>query len=57
MVFFLPSNAYAYLEPGTLSLIINSIIAFFASIAAYSIIYLDKFKIFIKKIFNKKTKE
>lgn len=54
--FFTSSEAYAYLDPGTGSIIIQAIlgaiVAFFTSIA----IYWEKVKNFFKK-FTKKNKE
>lgn len=45
-------NAYAYLDPGTFSIIINFFIALFAGAAAYISLFWSK----IKNIFTKKKK-
>ena len=54
--FFICSEAHAYLDPGTGSIIIQAILgaiaAFFTSIA----IYWEKVKSFFKKSFKKKKK-
>tara|TARA_Y100000816_G_C25989191_1_gene516639 strand:- start:140 stop:331 length:192 start_codon:yes stop_codon:yes gene_type:complete len=52
--FFISSgNAYAYLDPGTGSIILSAIIAGLVTIKTYWNILTEK----IKKIFNKKKKE
>ena len=43
------SSAYAYLDPGTGSIIISTIIAFFVAAWNYIKLYYNKFKHFIKK--------
>ena len=47
------SNAFAYLDPGAGSSILQLILAFFAGIAAFLSVYWNKFKFLIKRIFNK----
>ena len=49
----LTTQAHAYLDPGTGSVIISTIIAFFVAAWNYIKLYYNKFKIFIKKKFNK----
>ena len=57
VAFFAQSvNAYAYLDPGTGSLIIQAILGLLAAIGAYITLFWRKFKNLIRKIF-KKSKE
>ena len=53
------SNANAYIDPGTGSIILQAILAFIAGAAATVSLWWGNFKIFIKKIFksNKKDNE
>ena len=54
----LSNNAHAYLDPGTGSVILQAIIAFFAGAVAWISLYWKKFKNFIKNLFsNNKKKE
>lgn len=53
---FFPKNSYAYLDPGTGSFILQSILAFIAAVGAGISIYWEKFKSFFKKK-NKNFKE
>ena len=54
-IFFVPSvNAYAYLDPGTGSLILQALLGALAAIGAYITLYWRKFKNLINKIFQKK---
>ena len=55
--FFLNSNAYAYLDPGSGSIIIQAILAFFAASIATISFYWSKFKTFFHKLLKKKKKE
>ena len=50
------NNSYAYLDPGTGSVIIQSLLALIAAIGAYLSIYWRKFKSLFKKKDNKKIK-
>ena len=44
-IFFLPSvNAYAYLDPGTGSMIIQALLGILAAIGAYITLFWRKFK-------------
>ena len=54
--FFCISNAYAYLDPGTGSMILQAIIASIAAIGAAGTFYWRKIKTQIKNIFTKKNK-
>lgn len=47
-------NAFAYLDPGTGSIIFQLIIAGITGSIAYIVFYYRKFKDFLKKIFKKK---
>ena len=51
------TNAYAYLDPGTGSIILQAIIGFIAASIATISVYWEKFKLIISKIFRKKNKE
>ncbi len=56
LLFFLMSNnAFAYLDPGTSSIILQAILGFLAAIGATITLYWNKLKIFLKKIFKKKS--
>ena len=51
-------SAFAYLDPGTFTIIINFLIALFAGIVAYVTMFWAKMKSFFSKIFkNKKDKD
>jgi hypothetical protein len=53
-IFYLPSlNAYAYLDPGTGSLILQALLGILAAIGAYITLYWRKLKNLINKIFKK----
>ena len=51
--FFVNTNAYAYLDPGTGSFILQAIIGFLAAISAGFLYYWNKVKNFFIKIFKK----
>ena len=51
--FFISENAYAYLDPGSGSIILSAIIAALATIKYYLLIIKNFFK---KKIYKKKNK-
>ena len=58
-VFFysiLSTNAFAYLDPGTGSIILQAILGAIAAGFSYCVFYWNKAKIFFKKIFKKKEK-
>jgi hypothetical protein len=55
--FFLSSNAHAYLDPGTGSIILQAIIAFFAGAAAFVSFYWRKAKSYISNLFSKNKKK
>jgi len=44
-----PQIAYAYIDPGTISLIVSAIVAVLASIGYYSRIIINKIKSFFSK--------
>ena len=55
---FYTSSAYAYLDPGTFSLIINFFIALIAGVSTYSLLFWNKIKsFFIKKKNNENNKK
>ena len=54
-IFFTHSfNAYAYLDPGTGSLILQAIFGLLAVIGAYITLFWRKFKDLVKKILKRK---
>ena len=56
-LFFTVSSAYAYLDPGTGSIIIQAIIGFIAAVGATVSLYWQKLKLLFRKIFKKKKSE
>ncbi len=52
-----PNTSYAYLDPGTGSIILQAILGFIAATVASISIYWTKFKIILKKIFSKKRNQ
>ena len=58
IIFFqLNNNAYAYLDPGTGSIILQALIAFFAGAAAFVSLYWRKVKNYISNLFSKNKKK
>lgn len=53
-LFLTETHAYAYLEPGTLAIILQFIVAAFAAIISYITFYYQKIKNFFTKILKKK---
>ena len=51
--FFIVTNAYAYLDPGTGSVILQAIIGFLAALSAGFLYYWTKVKNFFLKFFKK----
>jgi len=47
------TNAYAYLDPGAGSSILQLILVFLAGVGTFLSLYWSKFKFFLKKIFKK----
>tara|TARA_B110000003_G_C16652560_1_gene534836 strand:- start:3262 stop:3405 length:144 start_codon:yes stop_codon:yes gene_type:complete len=41
------------MDPGTFSIIINAILGFLASIVAYILIFYERFRLFVKNIYEK----
>ena len=56
-IFLIVSNAYAYLDPGTGSFILQAIIGFLAAVSAGFLYYWTKVKNFFLKIFKKKNND
>ena len=56
-VVIFPKQTYAYLDPGTGSIILQAIIGFLAASVTAISIYWSKFKSLISRIFNKKERE
>ena len=54
--FFFINNAFAYLDPGTGSIILQAILGAIAAAASYCAFYWSKVKNLFKKIFKKKEK-
>ena len=52
----LTSNAHAYLDPGTGSIILQAILGFIAAALTTLSFYWNKFKMFISKLFKKDKK-
>ena len=53
--FFIMTGSYAYIDPGTGSIILQAILAFIASVFAVASFYWNKIKLFIKSKFKKKS--
>ena len=56
-IFLIVTNAYAYLDPGTGSLILQAIIGFLAALSAGFLYYWTKVKNFFLKFFKKNNNE
>jgi hypothetical protein len=57
LFFISVNNAFAYLDPGTGSIILQTIIAVLAGISAWITIFWAKIKNFFKKLLKKKNKK
>ncbi len=57
ILIFVPTKAFAYLDPGKGSIILQAILGFIAASIATISIYWTKFKTIISKIFTKKKYE
>jgi uncharacterized membrane protein len=51
------SSAYAYLDPGTGSIILQAIVGAFAAFFSTLYIFWEKVKIFFRKVFKKDNKK
>ena len=56
-IFLIVSNAYAYLDPGTGSFILQAIIGFLAALSAGFLYYWTKVKNFFLKFFKKNNND
>ena len=56
-IFLIITNAYAYLDPGTGSFILQAIIGFLAALSAGFLYYWTKVKNFFLKLFKKNNKD
>ena len=56
-IILLLSNAYAYLDPGTGSIILQAILGFIVAAIASISVYWTKFKMLINKIFKKRRRK
>ena len=56
-IFTIVTNAYAYLDPGTGSFILQAIIGFLAAISAGFLYYWSKVKNFFLKLFRKNNND
>ena len=54
--FFLSNNAYAYLDPGSGTIILQAILGFLAAVLANASYYWTKLKIFFSKLLKKEKK-
>ena len=50
-------NAYAYIDPGTGSVLLQALLGAIAAVGAYITLYWRKFKNFLNKIFRIKKKD
>ncbi len=57
VLILLTSKSFAYLDPGTGSIILQAIIGFIAASIATLTVYWNKFKNFFTRIFSKKDKK
>jgi uncharacterized membrane protein len=55
--FLFTSSAYAYLDPGTGSIILQAIVGAFAAFLSTLYIFWEKVKIFFRKVFKKNNKK
>tara|TARA_B100001059_G_C17656424_1_gene487213 strand:- start:158 stop:361 length:204 start_codon:yes stop_codon:yes gene_type:complete len=55
--FFGMTASYAYIDPGTGSIILQAILAFIASVFTVASFYWNKIKLFLKSKFKKKEKD
>ena len=55
-IIFINRSAFAYLDPGTGSVILQIILSSIAAGAAFVGVYFNKFKQFFKKLFFQKSK-
>ncbi len=53
---FNTNQAFAYLDPGTGSIILQAILGFIAAALAYFSFYWNKVKVFLSKLFKKNKK-
>ena len=56
IIFFNTSNAYAYLDPGTGSILLQVLLLIFASIGTFFVFIKNKIKSLFNKLFKKKQK-
>ena len=56
-IFLIVTNAYAYLDPGTGSFILQAIIGFLAALSAGFLYYWTKVKNFFLKLFKKSNND
>ena len=56
-IFLVVTNAYAYLDPGTGSFILQAIIGFLAALSAGFLYYWTKVKNFFLKLFKKNNND
>lgn len=50
LIVFYPTNSYAYLDPGTISIVMQFIVASFAFLFSYMVFARNKIKSFLKKV-------
>tara|TARA_Y100001970_G_scaffold226032_1_gene279299 strand:+ start:54 stop:257 length:204 start_codon:yes stop_codon:yes gene_type:complete len=54
---FIHNHAYAYIDPGTGSILLQALLGLVAAVGAYITLYWRKFKNFINKVFKIKKKD
>ena len=57
LILLIPCDAYAYLDPGTGSFILQAIIGFLAAVSAGFLYYWTKVKNFFLKLFKKNNND
>ena len=55
-ILFSNDNAFAYLDPGTGSIILQALLGAIAAVTSYCAFYWNKVKNLLKKLFKKKEK-
>ena len=56
LIFSLSTNAYAYIDPGTGTFLLQAILAFITSFIAAILMTWKRFKFFLDRLFKKKSK-
>ena len=56
-IFIFQNHSYAYLDPGTRSIILQDIAAGIVGVITWSSFFIEKLKNFLKKLFKRKNHE